>query len=242
MNEPDDLQERAQEFAEELTQTVRVVAPDCDPFTALVLGGRVSVRQSPGVGITLPVNDQPLLSLTAAHAKCLDAGGRHMAIEQSEIKVYASASAGGQPIFRYEYERDVHSAPAAHVHIHAHRDAFSHVLARSAIETRRASRRVKEDKIPTMQDVHFPVGGPRFRPCLEDVLEMLIDEFGIDNAKESSNALARGRQKWRRIQTRTVVRDDPESAVTELKSLGYDVAWQHNDEEPSVRWEWLSDR
>jgi hypothetical protein len=93
-----------------------------------------------------------------------------------------------------------------------------------------------------MQDVHFPVGGPRFRPCLEDVLEMLIDEFGIDNAKESSNALARGRQKWRRIQTRTVVRDDPESAVTELKSLGYDVAWQHNDEEPSVRWEWLSDR
>lgn len=74
-----------------------------------------------------------------------------------------------------------------------------------------------------MHELHFPLGGHRFRPCLEDVLQMLVEEFGIDTADGALDALAAGREKWRRHQTGAVVRDAPEEAVRVLRELGYMV-------------------
>ena len=34
--------------------------------------------------------------------------------------------------------------------------------------------------MPQFSDLHIPLGGPRYRPCLEDLLEFLIVEFGLD--------------------------------------------------------------
>lgn len=98
------------------------------------------------------------------------------------------------------------------------------------------------DAVPSIQDVHFPMGGHRFRPCLEDVLHMLIEEFGIDRQSETFQALEEGRIAWRRKQARSVVRDDPESAVNALRQLGYDVDWRHESGEPPVRWDRLRER
>ncbi|MFC0247381.1 hypothetical protein ACFFIO_02585 [Citricoccus parietis] len=86
-----------------------------------------------------------------------------------------------------------------------------------------------------MQELHFPMGGHRFRPALEDVLEMLIDEFGIDNDQNAREALKRGRLVWRQTQTKSAVRDDPESAVEVLRGLGYDVTWRGQGSEPESR-------
>src|SRR5699024_2755301 len=121
-------------------------------------------------------------------------------------------------------------------------DAFTYLMARSGTTTARSRRRLVSDAVPSIQDVHFPMGGHRFRPCLEDVLHMLIEEFGIDRQSETFQALEEGRIAWRRKQARSVVRDDPESAVNALRQLGYDVDWRHESGEPPVRWDRLRER
>lgn len=67
--------------------------------------------------------------------------------------------------------------------------------------------------VPRMSDLHFPVGGSRFRPCLEDILDMLVRELGVDHQPGWRDALADGRERWRRMQTAAVVRDAPGEAI-----------------------------
>jgi hypothetical protein len=83
-----------------------------------------------------------------------------------------------------------------------------------------------------MSDLHFPVGGSRFRPSLEDVLDMLVRELGVDHQPEWRDALAAGRERWRRVQTAAVVRDAPREAIAALAALGYDVQLRPGYEAP----------
>ncbi|GAA2004197.1 hypothetical protein [Brevibacterium samyangense] len=228
MNEQDDaLGFLAQDFADDLTDTVRAVVDDAAPFVATKVSGvaRVSVRQSPSEGIPLKVNGDPLLTLLVSYECCLDGAEQYLAVEKSEVRVFAGAKTSREPLFRYEYDRKATRVPAAHIQIHAHRDAFTATMIRAGMSTPRGTRRARSNEVPSVSELHFPVGGHRFRPGLEDVLEMLIDEFGIDGASEARKALRAKRVEWRRKQTRSAVRDDPESAVEVLRSLGYSVSF-----------------
>lgn len=233
VSEPEWLRQQAQLFAEELTRTVQAVVPDSDPFTVVITDNLVSVRQGPREGVTLTVNGKPLLHLKATFRCCKDRDGDYLAIEKSGFEVLPLA--GREPIFRYEYVRNHGKAPAAHAHVHAHRDAFTYLMAKAGRTTPRARRRASADEIPQIQDLHFPLGGHRFRPCLEDVLQTLIEEFGVDYKAGTMDALASGREAWRKKQARSVVRDDPASAVEVLQKLGYDVVWNSEQPEPTVR-------
>ncbi len=71
--------------------------------------------------------------------------------------------------------------------------------------------------------MHIPVGGTRYRPCLEDFLEMLLREFNFDACPGWEAAVRSGRRRWRLLQTRAVVRDSPDTAAAVLGSLGYTV-------------------
>ncbi|NDK32452.1 hypothetical protein [Nesterenkonia haasae] len=62
----------------------------------------------------------------------------------------------------------------------------------------------------TGSKVHLPVGGHRFRPTLEDVLEMLINDFGIDHKKDSARrAIRDGRRNFRLGQVSAAATDAP---------------------------------
>ncbi|TIC79410.1 hypothetical protein [Nocardioides sp. GY 10127] len=221
------LSAQATQFAEDLTRTVRAVAVDCDPFTALLMtkndGTRkFTVRQHPVDGIVLRVNGEPLLQLSVSFQRSLDGAGRYLAVDDAKIKVHAQGDR--QPLFRYEYDRDaVADMPAAHIQLHAHRDAFSHVMNRAGRASARGKRRAGSNAVPRLEELHFPVGGHRFRPCLEDVLEMLALELGVDATPEGLEALRSGRERWRRSQVGAVVRDAPEEAIRVLTDLGYRV-------------------
>lgn len=238
MSEPGDLEFQATQFAAELTETVSAIAPKCHPFKALAVKGglRFAVRQDPADGIPLSVNNEPLIHLKVEYWCCLDGVGKHMAIEKSKIAVYAGPA---EPLFRYEYVRDAQQIPAAHLQLHAHRDAFTALMVRAGKGTKRGARRADSTRVQAISELHFPVGGHRFRPSLEDILEMLIDEFGVDDAATAKAALAEGRMQWRRTQTKAAVRDDPESAIEVLESLGYDVTLPAGHPEPPVRFERL---
>lgn len=157
-----------------------------------------------------------------------DSPGQYLAVDESAVKVYAGAKAAGEPLFRYEYLRAATGdVPGAHVQIHGHRDALTFVMTRAGVGSPRGQRlagRVAQGAaVPQMSDLHFPVGGSRFRPSLEDVLDMLVRELGVDHEKGWREALAAGRERWRRMQIRAVVRDAPGEAVAALEHLGYEV-------------------
>lgn len=187
-----------------------------------------TVHQEPRTGIPLTVNGAPLLNLTAEYYCVWDSPGQFLAVDESAVKVYAGGKATGEPLFRYEYMRaTTGDIPGAHVQIHGHRDALAFVMTRAGSGSPRgqqlAGRAAQGIAAPRMSDLQFPVGGSRFRPCLEDVLDMLVRELGVDHEHAWRDALADGRERWRRMQTAAVVRDAPAEAVAALIALGYDI-------------------
>ncbi|MCP2255749.1 hypothetical protein LY13_004531 [Prauserella aidingensis] len=115
-------------------------------------------------------------------------------------------------MLRLDYLHVAHSTPVAHWTVHAERGATSVLLARC---------NPRHEGL--LSQVHIPVGGPRYRPCLEDFLERLVVEFNIDARPGWENAVENGRQTWRETQTRAVVRDSPEIAAEVLRRQGYTV-------------------
>jgi hypothetical protein len=63
----------------------------------------------------------------------------------------------------------MYRVPHAHIQVHAHRGALSYLLS------------LAEHRTPhETASLHIPVGGSRLRPCIEDLLQFLIDECGFD--------------------------------------------------------------
>lgn len=226
----DSLEAQASSFAEDLTATVRALVPDVSPFRARVLESstvtRFTVRQEPDTGIPLLVAGQPLLTLKVKYECALDGVDQYLAINESTFHVFPGDKAAGEPLLRYHYRRTGSGdVPSAHLHVHAHRDATTHVMDGAGAATRRGKQRAKSTDVPRMHELHFPLGGHRFRPCLEDLLEMLVTEFGVDSTPMAISSLRTGREVWRRKQLRTVVRDDPSEAASVLRSIGFQVLW-----------------
>ncbi|ORB15454.1 hypothetical protein BST34_21650 [Mycolicibacterium monacense DSM 44395] len=158
-------------------------------------------------------NDHPeevLAELAANYKLCVDSYSTHIAVEHSSFTLKAKLDRA--PIMRWDYDRKPNNKPRSHVQITAHRGALSHILSRL------------EHKTPhSIESLHVPLGGERFRPCLEDVVEFLIRDCGFQGTANWKQTIRDGRARWRRIQTRAVVRDSPECAIAELEALGYTV-------------------
>lgn len=169
-----------------------------------VVDAKVALR-GPGEG-----SAGGLAELTANYKLCVDSYGTHIAVEGSSFVLVARVERA--PIIRWDYDREPNNKPRSHVQVAAHRGALSHILSRLG------------HKAPhTIESLHLPMGGERFRPCLEDVIEFLIRDCGFQGGPNWKQTIRDGRARWRRIQTRAVVRDAPECAVAELESLGYTV-------------------
>lgn len=209
MASPTRLRRQAEDFAARLTATVRHVAgPGTSPF--LLRGttdaergtSRLVIRQEPSLGIELNVQGQPLLRLRVDYQCTWDHAQRFLAVHKSGIAVFAAAVS--EPLLRYEYLRTPDSdIPGAHVQVHAYRDALTDVMAMCGDASPRARRRGLQMTLgstPRLADLHLPLGGPRFRPCLEDILQMLVSELGVDAPEGARQALAEGREQWRRDQ------------------------------------------
>lgn len=146
--------------------------------------------------------------------------GRVLAIESSSISVLPYARGEREPLFRVEYVRQQSSdLPSSHFHIHAHRDEFTHLQNFAAKLSVEREKKVADylKKPVTISSFHFPTGGPRFRPTLEDILEVLRVEFRLDVDKKRWQArLASSRMEWRRQQLAAAVRNWPEEALRVL--------------------------
>ena len=129
-------------------------------------------------------------------------------------------AASRMPLWHYDYVRDMKKAASAiaHLNVYAHRNEIVGAMAA-------ANRRPEEMQL---QAIHFPFGGPRYRPTIEDVFEMLITEFDIDVDEGALKAIKKSRILYFKRQLESAVLDSPEVAADTLRNLGYRV------ESPSI--------
>lgn len=236
--EADDLRGRADEFARRVSKTIgEFTGTEC-PFVATTVGDRATIRhgQSNGGakhGIPLQDGSETLLSLVVEYNCSWDSLERYLGVETSVVAAYPLRAVNKEPLFRYEFDRNpIGHVPCAHLQIHAHRDAFTHLLGWAGPNSRRARNRNGRglDRTPSVSEFHFPLGGPRFRPALEDILDVLQEEFGLQTGAGWSAARDEARAEWRRTQVAAAVRDAPEEAARVLRDLGYKVSGEAQDE------------
>lgn len=187
----------------------------------------ISVRRIPVL-----IDGQERLQLDISYRLSWDHRGRFLRVLNSHIKVYPAHRT--DCLWRFAYLNDPNTKPTAHLHVHAHRDEVVHLMTAGRKSPVRSGRQAQFRY--GMADLHFPMGGDRFRPCLEDVLQMLLVEFGIDAEPGAPRALEDGRQRWRHRQVAAATRDDPEAAAAALRDLGYQVT---HSNPPIARLEYL---
>ncbi|WP_219105709.1 hypothetical protein [Austwickia sp. TVS 96-490-7B] len=220
------LEEESEAFARRISDAVSSFIGHTVPFKATSSGSRFVVSDDTN-GITIPVGEEGTLALEVNYRCELDGSGRYLKVLNSKVAVYAGSRPKGDPLFRYEY---VHNRgeglPAGHLHVHAHRDQFTRVMTLAAISgvSRRQSAPNSELEAARMSRIHFPTGGHRSRPTLEDVIQMIEEESGAKPGPTWPEVLRSNRVQWRRHQTGAAVRDCPSEAVRVLKELGYVVA------------------
>lgn len=219
--------EQATEFASDLSQALTSFLGRSVEFRARQLEPSTSGQSESRIIVGLPdlaafeVAGRPLLSLEARFHCRLDHVQEFMVVDKSWIKVHAGSKPSGEPLFRYEYEREARNKPVSHLQIHGHSDRFSTLMALA-----KASKRPNSSdpfEVSRMDKLHFPLGGHRFRPALEDVLQMIEIEFKVKPGKDWPEVRDRLRTKYRRAQTAAAVRDCPSQALQTLRQLGYDV-------------------
>ncbi|RIX30269.1 hypothetical protein [Amnibacterium setariae] len=232
------LRQEVESFADQMTATIEAVLPDVDGrFSVLVSSGRgnerIALRQHQRSGLVLSVNGVPLMRLVVTYRLSWNGTQRYTAVESSQFKVFLAGSS--VPLMRFDYLRQpAASVPSAHVNVHAHRDevVFAMMRAGDRDRGRDRSRTIAEGRVPSMRELHIPLGGHRFRPCLEDVLQMLLVEFGLDRVPGYQAALDEGRKRYRVQQLRVAATDDLEAVADLLREMGYDVRSPLNPPQP----------
>ena len=212
-----DLERQAKQFAGETADVLNGTVTDgirldCGLYThgshgqAIVTYklDRINRRGEP---IPLKISRSPAqLSLRVFHALRMDDESRHLANIKSTYGLYVQHKSA----FAYHYERDAdNDYPVAHLHIDGKAKRLQMIL---DVVGR------GKDK-PTA--LHLPVGGRRYRPGLEDIIEFCIVERLVDARDGWQQRLSQSRERFHEQQLRAAVRDNPGVAAEALMSLGW---------------------
>jgi len=222
------IDEQALRFAEGLTRTVRAICPEAPEFQVDITGEdpwRATVLPEEKAPIVLSIGGRELLDLVVAYSCSISSRHPFMLVESSEFKLRIHD--GGEWLARLDYlHRPSASVPCSHLHVHAHRDAWTFIMSRDGQGSKRRTvkRRGQAGKPPQISDIHFPVGGPRLRPTLEDFLTMVIEDLGVDHAPSAREELDRARARWRMEQTKAIVRSSSDLAAEVLREMGWTVS------------------
>ena len=161
-------------------------------------------------GVPLRFGGEPLAWLRFSYRCRLDRDDDWLAI--SESSEWVTAEVDRLPLLRFDYRRDATTEPSAHVQVHAHRGAMSHLLSRANV------------KAPhDMSTVRVPTGGARFRTCLADVVQMLVTQMGVDAKDGWQEAVEANRFQYRTTQVGAIVRAQPGLAAAQLERMGYRI-------------------
>lgn len=150
---------------------------------------------------------EPRIYLDATYRLVVDDEGEFLMVLSSYIGLFLDADMT-QELCHFDYERDKRDGyPEAHMQMCATSEAWSRLLSHTT---------TSGDKPRGVDALHFPVGGRRFRPTLEDILEFLIVERLAEPRRGWEQVLNESRDAFRDKQLRAAIRRKPELARQEL--------------------------
>lgn len=211
-------------------------------------GTYVLIKQEDQPGIPLRIGSQVALFLNILYKCAQLTPDSYMRIEKSTFHVLSCKDIEAttihgktvktirtEPLFRYDYVRHPNKddsnpkesdIPNSHIHFYGYNESAQMLLLRNmnmagSKNRFKAERKkyVETGEFPTSNVIHFPTGGPRFRPSLEDVCEMLITEFGVDHEPDALNAIEKNREEYRLRQIKTIIREFPDLAYDALSKV-----------------------
>lgn len=230
----DELSDKAAQFASILTGILQASIEDCPRIEAVgnESGDHFTIRPEgdPPAGEHLPAIPLPRtgetdnrLLLRMFWGVTLEdspdsSGVRHLRVEKSAygLMIRPGPNKKSRPLVRVEYDRAMErggtAKPSAHVHVHAESTELGWVRGSSGSD------------ITRLEALHFPLGGRRFRPSIEDFC-LFLDAEGLytDWLPGWKPAMRDSRERFHEIQLRASVRANAEVAADELSKLGYSV-------------------
>ena len=152
--------------------------------------------------------------LYLVHSYELDPEGVYLTMTSSTMSLYTSEDMyDDELVVSVDYSRDsANGYPGAHLHVAGDRDDLDMVYLGDARKTRK------------LRDLHLPVGGKRFRPSLEDVIEFIVAEEMCVPRPDWQATLEGHRRQWQTIQLKAAVRRDPQAAADVLRESGWSVS------------------
>lgn len=194
----DELLEKAIGFGDDVVRMLRgTICPDAE-LEAEISGTRVSLtppKDDKGKSrpLLLTIGARQLLELRLHWWLMWDHQGRYLKVYESQFAIADSRIS--EPLVRVEYDsrRDyLH----AHIQVHAESSTVGYLQAFHP-----------SPRPPDLARLHLPVGDARFRPCLEDLVEMLVKDLSVDPQHGWETLVESGRGAWKASQTKAAVRD-----------------------------------
>lgn len=245
------VRQQASEFATKITNIARLFeGPNAFEFTSELVSGRsgwlIEIHNN-NEGFILSAGETEAFQVQASWTCSADHSGTWLKVERSSFGVFF-AHMPNRPLFRYDFDASYTSRlPKAHIHFQSDHPGMNpsqpmqdmeHSLDRLGKGSRRARSRAKHRKQINVSDLHFPVGGTRFRPALEDILLMLVEEYGVEayelDPADVVQVLRESLQEWRTSQARAVIRDMPSLAIDFFESKGYVIVPRQGADSPDL--------
>jgi hypothetical protein len=239
MNTTEQLPDQSQVFASQLTELLNATVADGTSLVASRVDSRDFLIALSAVGsrktnfdyiplVASPkINGSPAFGLKIRYLVRFDESERRLIVEKSWTSIFALHDKP-MPVLRWEYVRDggiepgikskrKHVRHAAHVQIHG----WSTELNRIA---NLADKRPKKTISGNLDNLHFPVGGRRFRPSIEDILEFLVSHSFVSQFHDGGEKfLSESREQWLKLQLKAAISDDIDTAISTLTENGYQV-------------------
>lgn len=227
------LQAQAEDFARDLNGLIRDTFKGKQPqFRALAASnsGRVSVntyKDQQGESIVEPISVSlagrrgiPKVQFYIEFECQWSNESSFLSVQKSSMILKLEGISN--PLFRYDFDKHkTGENPTAYLHVHAHRDEIAWLMIQG--NSARPKLRKRKGNMPILSAIHFPLGGERFRPCVEDFFQFCIHEFGLQVKVGANQALETGRVRWREMQLKAAIGDHPQAAVDALREYGWEI-------------------
>ena len=129
---------------------------------------------------------------------------------RSSVMYLTLDASGDEVLLHYDYERDKSDGyPEVHLQVCATSDAWE-----------QASLGYGPSGRP-LERLHLPVGGRRYRPTAEDLIEFLMTEKLVTGRPGWQGYVQRGRAGFEERQLRAAVRRNPQAAISILREEGH---------------------
>lgn len=180
------------------------------PGVGAIVGYGINKLDLTGEPIPLTIGRAPAtLHLSVLHKFGLDSTGRFL---MNIASTYSLEVAGPeQTVLTWDYVREPpNEYPPAHMHMYGESEVLRAMFDACGVKPERQTR-----------DLHIPVGGKRYRPALEDIVEFVIRERLVKAHSGWEKKLTKARDAYRRRQLKAAVVADQVAAAEALGDEGW---------------------